>query len=292
VFAAQLRRLLGSFTSPQRWSTTCEESLDFDDHRREALLLTAPGCRPLPLYVLTPRGDSTVKRPGIVALHGHGPFGNDPVVGIATTAEHRKSIADANYDYGLQLVRRGYVVAAPCFTPFGRRLGDLSGYEGQDPCAVTFLRMQALGRVLMAENLHDALWSLALLARHERVDPDRLGCVGLSYGGRMTMLAVALVMQERIAAHYSCGAQIIPGLLEYGDVPEIASLIAPRPCLWEVGSRDPLMARAWIEPALQRIRRAYHSLGAAHNLEVDFFDGEHRWNGARAYPFLEGILRP
>jgi len=41
----------------------------------------------------------------------------------------------------------------------------------------------------------------------------------------------------------SAGAQVIPGLLNYGDVPEIASLIAPRPCLWEVGRNDNLMVR-------------------------------------------------
>jgi len=192
VFGAQLRRLLGPFQPPREWNIATERSVELEDHRREELLLMAEGFRPLPLYLLTPRTGSSRRFPGILALHGHGPFGNDPVVGIATTEERRRNIAEANYDYGLQLVRRGYVVAAPCFTPFGRRLDDPAAYEGQDPCAVTFIRMQALGRILMAENLRDALWSLALLSRHDRVDPERLGCVGLSYGGRMTMLAAAL----------------------------------------------------------------------------------------------------
>ena len=53
---------------------------------------------------------------------------------------------------------------------------------------------------------------------------------------------------------YGCGAQVIPGLLRHGDVPEIASLIAPRPCLWEVGSRDDLIAPDWAEKALHRQR--------------------------------------
>ncbi len=98
-------------------------------------------------------------------------------------------------------------------------------------------------------------------------------------------------MQERISKPYSCGAQIIPGLLNYGDVPEIASLIAPRPCLWEVGKQDPLMVPDWIGPALERMRRAWRALAAA-NLEVDFFDGKHRWNGLQAYPLLARVLRP
>src|SRR5436309_14635182 len=132
----------------------------------------------------------------------------------------------------------------------------------------------------MAENLRDCLWALELLARHEQVDAKRLACVGLSYGGRMTMLTTALeprirvavvsgalnVMQERIAGRYSCGAQVIPGLLRYGDVPEIGSLIAPRPCVWEVGSRDALMKPAWVEKGLERMGRVYRALGAEENL--------------------------
>jgi dienelactone hydrolase len=84
------------------------------------------------------------------------------------------------------------VAARRRFTPFGRRLGDAKVYGKEDPCAITFLRMQTLGRLLMAENLRDALWSLELLAGCAEVDARRLACVGLSYGGRMTMLTVAV----------------------------------------------------------------------------------------------------
>ena len=56
-------------------------------------------------------------------------------------------------------------------------------------------------------------------------------------------------MQERVQVRYSCGAQVIPGLLEYGDVPEIGSLIAPRPCVWETGTQDGLIKAEWAERA-------------------------------------------
>jgi len=99
-------------------------------------------------------------------------------------------------------------------------------------------------------------------------------------------------MQERMLGRYSCGAQVIPGLLEHGDVPEIASLIAPRPCLWEVGRQDGLMVKDRLEPALERMRRAWGSFGALDALEVDSFEGGHRWNGAKAYPLLARVLGP
>ncbi len=303
-FAAKLGELLGPYNPPARWNTVREKTVELEDHRREELVLEAVGERPLPVYLLVPKGGG--RRAGVLALHGHGALGYDAVAGVASTPEAREDIRRIGYDYGLQLVRQGYVVAAPCFTPFGRRLGDPKVYGKEDPCAITYLRLQVLGRLLIAENLRDALWSFELLAGRAEVDARRLACAGLSYGGRMTMLTAAVepriraavvsgalnVMQERVQGRYGCGAQVIPGLLRYGDVPEIASLIAPRPCLWEVGNQDALMVKSRIGPALERMRRAWRALGADNNLQVDFFEGGHQWNGVKAYPFLAKSLGP
>ena len=303
-FAARLRESLGPHAPPKRWETVVESAVDLEDHRRERLILKAEGHPPLPVYLLLPRPKREAKRPAILALHGHGAYGYEPVAGRDDLPGVAENIERYNYDYGRQMVRRGYAVAVPCFTPFGRRLGDRKAYGRQDPCAVTMVRLQLLGKVLIAENLRDALWAFELLARHAEVDPDRIGCAGLSYGGRMTMLTTALeprirvaaisgalnVMQERITKRYSCGAQVIPGLLRYGDVPEIGSLIAPRPCVWEAGSKDGLISPEWAENALTRMRRAYKAFDAEDRLRVDRFEGGHRWNGKIAFPLFRKVL--
>jgi dienelactone hydrolase len=302
-FGTKLRSLLGPHQPPQEWKTIVGQVTELEDHRREELTLTAEGHSPLPLYLLVPTG-SHKTRAGILALHGHGDYGHHPVAGRDDISGVAEAIRTANYDYGRQLVRKGYVVAIPCLTPFGPRLGNRDGYGGQDPCADTFIRLQLLGKLLIAENLRDCRWALELLAKDRRVDSKRLGCVGLSYGGRMTMLTAALeprirvavisgalnAMQERISVPYSCGAQVIPGLLQFGDTPEIASLIAPRACLWEVGRHDKLLPPEWVEEALQRIRRAYRAYGVEEELRVDRFDGGHRWNGELAQSILEKVL--
>jgi len=84
---------------------------------------------------------------------------------------------------------------------------------------------------------------------------------------------------------------VIPGLLEFGDVPGIAGLIAPRPALWEVGQPDGLMVKEWIPEAWERILRVYRALGTEEQFMRDSFDGAHRWNGAKSTPLLASILK-
>ena len=269
------------------------------------LLLTAEGVPSLPVYLLIPRNPTPGKKmPGVVCVHGHGPYGNDAIVGrrdLDGAAEH---IDKLNYDYGRQFAERGYVVAAPCMIPFGRRVNKDS-YGGNDPCAVTFVRMQALGQLPITANIRDLRWSINLLESCSEVNPEAIGCAGLSYGGRMTMMVSALdervrvasvsgalnLLQERMTLRHSCGSQMIPGLLKYGDYSEIGSLIAPRPCVWETGSKDGLIVPKWDEVFRDRLRRAYGSMGAAENLHFDRFEGGHEWSGRIAFGLFDEVLK-
>lgn len=297
-FRAKLRELLKSPAAPATWKTHVVSSTQLADHRREELILWHADHPPLPVFLLVPN-NAKGKVPGVVALHGHGPNGNLPIVGLDRQGGDVVP-RDDGYDYGLQLVRRGYVVIAPCLVPFGPRLAA-KGELKTDPCAETFVRMQALGKILFAENLRDSLWCVEFLARHELVDSERLACVGLSYGGRMTMLTAAMeprikvavvsgalnVFQERLSQTYSCGAQIIPGILEWGDVPEIASLIAPRLAIWETGEKDGLIKEPFADDAFQQIRKVYRAIGAEENLIRVRHPGNHVWDGRTSIPLME-----
>jgi hypothetical protein len=122
----------------------------------------------------------------------------------------------------------------------------------------------------------------------------------------MTMLVTALdprikvavisgalnMMQERIQVPgYSCGAQVIPHFLEYGDTPEISSLIAPRPVIFEAGLRDALAPAKWLQIASDRIALAYKAAEMPERFSVHRFDGGHVWNGETAGPLLEKVLK-
>jgi len=168
------------------------------------------------------------------------------------------------------------------------------------------MRLMYLGRTLIGENLRDAQWALDYAATRPDARADRIGGVGLSYGGRMTMLVTALDSRVRVAVISSalngfqerarnprgaCGAQVIRGLLEFGDTPEIGALIAPRPAVWEAGRRDALMVPGWLEKASERIRSAYVAAGRDQNFPLHRFDGGHEWNGQTARALLARELK-
>lgn len=302
-FSAALNKLLGDTRPPAKWTIEQEERTELADHVRLGLLLKAPGTPSLPVYLLIPKPLPAGKLAAVLCVHGHGQFGHDAVVGRRDRPGIEKSIERANYDYGLQFVRKGYVVAAPCMIPFGRRV-DRKKY-GSDPCAVTLVRMLAVGKLPIAENIRDLRWSLDLLQIRAEVDPKRIGCAGLSYGGRMTMMVTAVdpriqvasvsgalnLMQERYAGRHSCGSQMLPGLLLFGDYSEVGSLIAPRPCVWETGSKDSLIVPRWDDRFRSRLRKAYAAAGAADKLHFDRFEGGHRWSGAIAFPLFDKVLK-
>ena len=312
-FSAELERRIGPHRPPESWRPKALSTRSLADFTREEWLLESDGVPSLPLYLLRPdpKRFGAGPYPVVLCVHGHGPYGHESVAGVDDDPKIAENIRQVNYDYARQLVRRGYLTVAPCMTPFGRRLvregpADRSRYDNQDPCAITFVRLMILGQTLLGANLRDLQWALDYACSRKEADPARIGCVGLSYGGRMTMMAAALdprirvavisgalnVMQERVEHRYSCGAQVIPGLLEIGDTPEIGSLIAPRPCMWEVGSRDPLIDPTWAKRAIARLRRAYRAAGAPQNLHIHHFEGAHRWDGATAYDLLDQNLNP
>jgi len=77
-----------------------------------------------------------------------------------------------------------------------------------------------------------------------------------------------------------------PGLGRFGEMRNIAWLIAPRPMLVEAGSRDPIFPVKAVKQGVKRARTVYHVFDAENKLESDYFEGKHQISGKGAYDFL------
>jgi hypothetical protein len=155
-------------------------------------------------------------------------------------------------------------------------------------------------------------WDLHRLIDYIQSRPDcranQIGCAGLSGGGLQTLWATALDERIRCAvisgylygykeslldAHTNCSCNYVPHLYEYVDMGDIAALIAPRPLLVETGSKDPLNGASGLDNVYSQmdiIRAAYRLLGAESRLAHDVFEGDHRWHGVQAIPWMKQFL--
>ncbi|MHB0878196.1 MAG: alpha/beta hydrolase family protein [Anaerolineae bacterium] len=310
-FARAYARCLGPWPEPASADLEVADDVDCGSHRRLHLYFrSSPGVT-VPAYLLIPKGIAAgERRPGLLAAHGHGDGrhndGKDDLVGLDHgDADRAASIRAQNLDYALQAVDRGYVVIVPEWLPFGLRRAPREWVgPGRDPCNVVGMAWSYLGYTLLAQNVWDGMRAVDVLAARPEVDESRLGVIGLSYGGTMAMhlaindprLSVAVVsgylstvrgdaITMRGGGNF-CGSQHVPELLRYGDIPDMAGLIAPKPLLIEAGQKDTCFIIEDARQAYAHLRTIYEAAGCGDRLAYDEHPNEHSWHGAVAWPWL------
>jgi dienelactone hydrolase len=155
------------------------------------------------------------------------------------------------------------------------------------------------GLNVLSLHIQDAQAALDVLASRPEVDAARIGCIGNSYGGRTSMWFTIFdpriracvasgcmnTFRERSLKLSSCGIQYLPGLLRYGDVPELFCLIAPRPLQLQAGERDALITPSDRDAIQRTVREAYQGLDAGACFDYVLHEEGHLllWEQARAF---------
>jgi len=261
---------------------------------------TIPGVW-VPAWLLVPAAASAGDpAAGILALHGHGD-GKDPLVA------RNDDPGNIYRSFARRYAERGHVVLAPDAIGFGERSEAFRRYGQRDGCNVNFMRALLFGINLMALNIQDDRRGLDVLAELPEVDPGRLGCAGLSFGGTRTMYLAALDTRIRAAVvsgylttfrTYAldtgnfCGSQFLPGIYAYADVPDLHGLIAPRPLLIEAGRADRGFPIEASRDAHARVAAIYAAAGVPERLERDEFDGGHEYRAEASLGFMDRWLAP
>ena len=296
-FRGQVEALRGSL--PERVPPQVEvaASEEADGHTRYLLRIPVSAFSVLPAYMLVPAGTSAGEcRPGLIVCHGHEPYGIDGICGVRGM-DKGDNVRRA---YGLSAVESGYVVLAPAWWGWTGRNGHLDRVGGRDKCNVIQMAAAMYGMNVADLHIQDGQAALDVLATWPGVDPGRIGCIGNSTGGRMTMWLT--IFDERIRACVpagcmntfrerslklsSCGIQYLPGILRYGDVAELFSLIAPRPMQLQAGEGDALITPEDRDAIAKTVGQAYRFLGADEGFEYVFHPDGHLLRWDLAAPFL------
>jgi dienelactone hydrolase len=258
----------------------------------------------VPVYALYPQ-DRQGLLPGVLMCHGHGP-GHRAALGMNPDGTFTDDPGIHNRA-AIQLAQRGMFVLVPEIIGFGDRRGTV-GRNDEDPknstCLHIAMQLLMCGMNIAGFRVYEATRGLDYLGSRLEVDPARLGALGFSGGGLVASLAAAV--DPRIQATVLCGYtstykgsiltrthcvdNYIPGILHQGEQPELIGLLAPRALFVESGTGDLTFPIEAAREAYARLENIYAQLGAAEQLEYDWFEGKHEISGRKSFDWLKNQL--
>jgi len=250
----------------------------------------------IPALLLVPDGAGPF--PAVLVHHQHNSewhLGKSEVAGLA---------GEPLQAFGPVLARAGLIVLAPDAVGFEDRRYTGPGIDEREDDWLQYFNEMAYrlvsGGLLAATVLGDAACGISALLADELVDGSRLGAVGHSYGGYVTISLAAL--DERIGFACASGSacsykrrmrdrtgiefsQTIPGILDLADIDGLFGLIAPRPLLLLSATEDRYSADApeIVEAAIG----AWEARGAREKLEHVRYEGGHALTRERFDAIIE-----
>ena len=254
-------------------------------------------------YFLLPK-PASLPVPGLVVFHAWGGpmlFGTERVVDTGRDhprlAEHRRTYYSGHY-LAEVFARRGFAVIVIDAHHFGLRIprgfngipdevdpfdlgaDEFTGLEERirDQLYLGVRQLNWAGSTWMGLNYWDDSRCVDYLRSRAEVDPDRIGCTGLSGGGWRTNLLAAL--DDRIRASVSVGWMttgdyqqvynvngaigtfcLLPGVWDRLDVPDLTIMSAPSAAMVVSTREDPLFPPEGQDEAARQIEAGFHWAG-------------------------------
>jgi dienelactone hydrolase len=298
---AKLTELLGGFPAArERLESFTIETRAFPGYRREKVVFNSrPGMSVL-AYVLIP---DNAKRPtpAMICLPGHG-RGVDDIVGIDENGRERSDKSGYQHDFALQMVEAGLAAVAIEPLAFGCRRDPINARRGlsANACQPSAGGALLVGETMIGWRVWDVMRTLDYIATRTELDSARVGCVGISGGGTITLFSAALdprirvafvsgylnTFRDSIGSLSHCIDNYVPGILNWAEMYDIVGLIAPRPFFAESGEKDNIFPIKASVQSFTQVQEIYRVFGAADRAEQEVFPGEHSFWGKRGIPFV------
>lgn len=186
----------------------------------------------------------------------------------------------SNYnDMTRRVLKRGVAVFAPQLL-----IWHVKGFGPDHDKDTVDRRLKQVGGSLAALDLFRIRRSLDYLLSRRDIDRQRVGMIGLSYGGFYTLFAAALDLRIKVAVS-SCffnNRKIydFPDWVWFGSAnrfmdAEVGALVCPRSLYVEVGNKDELFKVRHARPEARRLGAVYQRLGIPDRFHYEEHDGGH-----------------
>jgi len=319
---------------------TIKRQYNYDGLQVEELSWQLPYGRPTDAILLKPENAKT-PLPGVLAFHDHGGnkyFGTRKItktnnVQHSMMIEHQQR-AYSGKAWANEIAKRGYVVLVSDAFPFASRRvmfqdvpeglrHDLNDENPEDPKNIeSYNNWAANHESVMAKSLFSAgtTWpgvffaedrkALDILCSRHDVDPDRIGCGGLSGGGMRTVFMGGLdprikcavcvgfmttwkdfVLNKSFTHTWMTYVPILPNEL---DFPEILGLRVPLPTMVLNDSEDDLYTLPEMNAADRILQDVFKKANAADRYKCSFYPGGHKFDSemqAEAFDWFDLWLK-
>lgn len=273
---------------------------------REKVIIQVEPETYMPMYILIPTRETMVRADSgmprcFLALPGHQGAGKYSVAGCYDIPAVKDKIEFFNYDYGMQLAKRGYVALCPDCRGFGERRDEyMRGLDEKNfltsSCFHLAHMAEPMGETVAGMCTWDAMRLIDYVYERGEWDTDSLGAVGFSGGGMQVYWLAA--MDERIKQciisgylygykdslmilNGNCNCNYVPRLWEHFDMGDVASLIAPRPLAVQSCRDDHLNGPRGLENVYEQmeiVKAAYRLFGEESYPIHDIREGGHCWH--------------
>jgi dienelactone hydrolase len=302
---AKLTDLLGGFPERTPLNPKSLEVRDFPGYRREKFVFhSRPGVAVV-AYLLTPQSQAA-PHPVVVCVPGHG-RGVDDIVGIDEQGRDRTVKEGYEYDFAIQAVEHGLAALAIEPMGFGYRRDPLTVSKGgpkASACQPAAGSALLFGQTMIGWRVWDVMRAVDWIESHPELDAKRIGCMGISGGGTCTQFSAALdtrikaafvsgylnTFRDSIMSVSHCIDNYVPGILNWAENYDVASLIAPRFFFSEGGDKDHIFPVHATRASFAKVKNVYEIFGVPDRAQQEIFSGAHEFHGAKGLPFMAAAL--
>ena len=256
----------------------------------------------IPAYVCLPTGASPPYT-FLICVQGHS-SGMHLSIGVDQRDETRSIQVEGDHDFALGCMERG--LAALCIEQraFGELEERTQEIRTSNRCHDTMMRSLLLGRTLPGERVYDIDRGIDYLASRGDADMDRIGLMGTSGGGMVTIWAAALLsrlafampgnhfntFRDGVGSIHHCGCCYVPGVYRIAEMADVAGCFAPRPMVIVTGRSDRTKPIAGVRRAYSALQAIYRAAGVEANLRLVVGEGGHRFFKEAAWDAMMPLL--
>ena len=254
----------------------------------------------LPFIIMRPKGLYGKNVPLMITPHGHGK-NTESYAGIYQNEEQRFKAEQGERNIAVQAAQRGFIAIAPTARGFGKTRNEQDLFEDNlSSCQDLMLRDALVGRTPVGDRVWDIMklidWALANLP----VDGRNIIVSGNSGGGTASFYAGAIDTrisqtlpgsafcdyESSIGLIDHCACNYVPGIMQLGDMGDIAGLIAPRAFCAIHGVKDELFPIEGTRAAFATAQKVFDTAGVPDNCVLYEGPEGHRYYKSGAWSFI------